>query len=111
VYRDGPRTSAPAAYDRAGFEIERLTQALQVAHGSRHASIRQTGTLGALSAMTLAGLIPEEISRELDHAYVFMRTAEHRRQLGLGDANLEKQVQASQARVRELCATVGRLGD
>ena len=112
VYRDGARTSAlPAAHDRAGFEIEGLTQALQVAHGSRHASIRQTGTLAALTAMTLAGLIPEEISRELDHAYVFMRTAEHRRQLGLGDANLEKQLQASQARVRELCGSIGKLVD
>jgi [glutamine synthetase] adenylyltransferase / [glutamine synthetase]-adenylyl-L-tyrosine phosphorylase len=112
VYRDDPETKVPAAvYDRAGFEIEGLTQALQVAHGSRHPSIRHTGTLGTLAAMGPAGLIPEEISRELDHAYVFMRTAEHRRQLGLGDADMEKQVHASQARVRELCNTVGRLAD
>jgi glutamine synthetase adenylyltransferase len=88
-----------------------VTQALQVAHGSRHPAIRQTGTLGALAAMALAGVIPEEISRELDHAYVFLRTAEHRRQLGLADANIEKQVQASQARVRELCSSIGRLAD
>ena len=61
-----------------------LTQALQLAHGARHAALRHTGTLGALDAMAKAGLIPEQVCRELDHAYVFLRAAEHRRQLGLG---------------------------
>ena len=65
----------------------------------------------ALEAMAKAGLIPEQVSRELDHAYVFLRAAEHRRQLGLGGADVEKQVEASQARVREICATIDRLAD
>ena len=113
VYRQGPPESGALSVNssRAGFEIERVTQALQVTHGLRHAAIRQAGTLGALAAMGLAGVIPEQISRELDHAYVFLRTVEHRRQLGLEDADMEKQVQASQARVRELCATIRRLAD
>ena len=94
----------------AGDEIVALTQWFQLAHGAQHSALRHTGTLGALEAMAKAGLIPEQVGRELDHAYVFLRTAEHRRQLGL-DADLEKQVQASQARVREICATIGRLAD
>ena len=115
VYRDEPHgiaTAAPADRGRAAFEIELLTQAIQLAHGARHAGLRQTGTLGALEAIGRSGLLPETICRELDHAYVFLRTAEHRRQLGLVDADLEKQVEASAERVRQLCdASIGRLAD
>ena len=107
VYRREPRTPR---VEGAGDEIVALTQWFQLAHGAQHSALRHTGTLGALEAMAKAGLIPEQVGRELDHAYVFLRTAEHRRQLGF-DANLEKQVQASQARVREICATIGRLAD
>ncbi len=107
VYRREPRTPR---VEGAGDEIVALTQWFQLTHGVQHSALRHTGTLGALEAMAKAGLIPEQVGRELDHAYVFLRTAEHRRQLGL-DANLEKQVQASQARVREICATIGRLAD
>lgn len=112
VYRHAPGAATPPPENnRAAYEIERVTQLLQLAHGERHAALRHTGTLGALEALRLAGLIPEHISRELDHAYVFLRTAEHRHQLGLGDAEVEKQVQASQARVREICASIGGLAD
>lgn len=115
VYREHADNSAappsPAKDDRAGYTIDNFTQAFQLAHGARHPALRHTGTLGALEAMGKAGLIPEHVRRELDHAYVFLRSAEHRRQLGLDDADLEKQVQASQARVREICATIGRLAD
>ena len=112
VYGDAQRkfaTPPPGEGSRAAYEVELLTQALQLAHGARHAALRHTGTLGALEAMGKAGLIPEPVCRELDHAYIFLRTAEHRRQLGLGDADVEKQVEASRARVRELSATLGRL--
>ena len=109
VYRGDatPSGIAPPGERHAQDEIEKLTQALQVAHGARDVSLRHTDTLGALAALGLAGLIPEHTSRELDHAYVFLRTAEHRRQLGLEGADMEKQVEASQARVRELCAAIG----
>lgn len=86
-----------------------LTQAFQLAHGARNPNLRHTGTLGALAAMAKAGLIPEPVCRELDHAFVFLRNAEHRRQLGLNDADVERHVQASQARVREICDSIGRL--
>ncbi len=114
VFREGPHRAsvpAPAADDRAAGDIDRLTQAFQLTHGARHAALRHTGTLGALEAMGKAGLITEQVRRELDHAYVFLRTAEHRRQLGLGDADMERQMQASQARVRDICANIGRLAD
>jgi [glutamine synthetase] adenylyltransferase / [glutamine synthetase]-adenylyl-L-tyrosine phosphorylase len=92
-------------------DIEMLTQTFQLTHGDRHPALRHAGTLGVLDAMGKAGLIPEPVCRELDHAYVFLRTAEHRRQLGLGDADVAERVHASQARVREICASIGRLAD
>ena len=92
-------------------QIEVLTQAFQLAHGSQHAALRSTSTLGTLEALGRARLIPEQVCRELDHAYVFLRTAEHRKQLGLADADMDKQVEASRTRVRELCDAIGRLAD
>jgi glutamate-ammonia-ligase adenylyltransferase len=92
-------------------DVVTLTQAFQLAHGARHPNLRHTGTLGALDAMAKAGLISEAVCRELDHAFVFLRNAEHRRQLGLSDADAERHVQASQTRVREICASIGRLVD
>ena len=114
VYREPSHEAAAPARDtgdRVGYEIEMLTQAFQMAHGARHAALRHVGTLGALDAIGKAGLIPEPICRELDHAYVFLRTAEHRRQLGLADENAQAQVERSKARVREICASIGRLVD
>lgn len=107
VFRQGthavPLQMLSKARHAAG-EIDRLTQAFQLTHGAQYAALRHTGTLDALDAMGKAGLITEQVRRELDHAYVFLRAAEHRRHLGLGDADLEKQVLASQARVRDICA-------
>ena len=114
VYRESPHEAAAplqSTRDHVGYEIEMLTQTFQLAHGGRHPALRHTGTLGALDVMGKAGLIPEPICRELDHAYVFLRTAEHRRQLGLTEADITERVHASQARVREICASLGRLAD
>ena len=114
VYRDEPQkvpTASAGEGHRGVQEIELLTQTIQLAHGARHAELRYTGTLGTLEAMGRAGLISEQICRELDHAYVFLRTAEHRLQLGLRGADLEAQVDRSKARVREICASIGRLAD
>jgi glutamine synthetase adenylyltransferase len=96
--------------EKGASEIDLLTQTFQLAHGARHASLRSMGTLGALDALAKAGLIPEQICRELDHAFVFLRTAEHRAQLGV-ETDQEKQVRASQARVKEICDTIGKLPD
>ncbi|RPI49782.1 MAG: hypothetical protein EHM55_22970 [Acidobacteria bacterium] len=90
--------------------VELLTQAFQLRHGARQASLRHAGTLGALDAMRSAGLIADELCRELDHAYVFLQSTEHRRQLGVQE-DLQKQVEASRERVRAICATIRRLAD
>jgi glutamate-ammonia-ligase adenylyltransferase len=132
VYGDAPRThvAPPAAVHASGAhpsvaqdfspahassqagatDIDALTEKLQLAYGARHAALRSTGTLAALAALAKAGVIPEPVWRELDHAYVFLRTAEHRAQLGLIDAD-DTQVERSKARVREVCDSIGRLVD
>jgi glutamate-ammonia-ligase adenylyltransferase len=114
VYRDDQRIGvvrAPGESTRAAYDVEMLTQAFQLAHGAQHAALRHTGTLGALDLIAKAGLIPDRVCRELDHAYVFLRAAEHRRQLGLADADAEKQVQASRERVKEISHSIRRLAD
>jgi len=114
VYRDRPPEPVAAQVghaDRAAYEVEALTQAFQLAYGSRHAALRSAGTLGTLEELARIRLLPEHVCRELDHAYVFLRTAEHRGQLGLRDVDIEKQALASQARVREISKSIGRLAD
>jgi [glutamine synthetase] adenylyltransferase / [glutamine synthetase]-adenylyl-L-tyrosine phosphorylase len=88
--------------DRPSEEIQRFTQASQLRHGARHTQLRYANTLATLEAMGRAGLIDEALRRELDHAYVFLRSAEHRRELGLKE-DVDKQVSASRERVREIC--------
>ena len=87
--------------DRASEEIQRFTQASQLRHGAQHTQLRYTSTLAALEAMGRAGLLEESLRRELDHAYVFLRSAEHRRELGLKE-DVDKQLAASHERVREI---------
>jgi [glutamine synthetase] adenylyltransferase / [glutamine synthetase]-adenylyl-L-tyrosine phosphorylase len=114
VYRDAAAEPAPSPAghaSRAAHQVEALTQTLQLAHGSRHVALRSTGTLATLEELGRMRLLPEHVCRELDHAYVFLRTAEHRTQLGLKDPDLEKQALASQARVREICKSLGKLTD
>lgn len=114
VYRDRPQEpiQTRAGHDsRAAHEVEALTQVFQLAYGSRHAALRSAGTLATLQELGKIRLLPEHVCRELDHAYVFLRTAEHRSQLGLRDADIEKQALASQTRVREICKSIGRLAD
>jgi glutamate-ammonia-ligase adenylyltransferase len=114
VYGDRERASADkvpgavfqTAADGDLLSVEFLTQAFQVRHGARHAALRHAGTLGALDAMGKAGLISDTVCRELDHAYIFLRSTEHRRQLGLSD-NLQHQIDASRERVRSLVRTIG----
>jgi len=104
VYRDGP--PAPSGGQGLLDDVVALTQAFQLVHGARHPNLRHSGTLATLDVMAKAGLIPEPVCRELDHAFVFLRNAEHRRQLGLADAD-DTQVLRSRARVREICNSIG----
>jgi glutamate-ammonia-ligase adenylyltransferase len=114
VYRDSAQKPVSDPGDesgRAASQIETLTQAFQLAYGSQYAALRSTSTLGTLEALGRARLLPEQVCRELDHAYIFLRTAEHRKQLGLADADMDRQVEASRTRVRELCSSIGGLAD
>jgi glutamate-ammonia-ligase adenylyltransferase len=62
-------------------EVELFTQVFQLTYGGPDPSLRQPNTLAALDALVRAGLVTEPISRELAHAYVFLRSVEHRLQL------------------------------
>jgi [glutamine synthetase] adenylyltransferase / [glutamine synthetase]-adenylyl-L-tyrosine phosphorylase len=111
VYREGgpkPVFTPGGDISRAAYQIEELTQTLQLAHGSKHAPLRSTSTLGTLEVLARAHLLPEQVCRELDHAYIFLRTAEHRKQLGITDSEEDKQVERSKARVQEICASIDR---
>jgi glutamate-ammonia-ligase adenylyltransferase len=96
----GAREQAPSA--SPAEHIERFTQHLQMRSGSAHHALRQTGTLASLEAGSLVGAIDEAVRRDLDHAYVILRSAEHRLQLGVKEA-LDKQLALARARVEEIC--------
>ena len=82
--------------------IDHFTQVFQLGYGGAHPALRDEGTLAALDAMCTAGLIDEAARRELNHAYVFLRSADHRRELGVPE-DLQSQLVASRDRVREIC--------
>jgi glutamate-ammonia-ligase adenylyltransferase len=104
--RHSPLDTLPrGAVDRASEEIDWFTKKAQLRHGGQHPSLRYAGTLAALDAMRGVGLIEEAVRRELDHAYVFLRSAEHRRQLGLNE-EIDEQIAASRERVREICRAI-----
>ena len=100
----GPPGAKSGALGATGA-IDALTRAFQLAHGSQQPSLRHTSTLTVLEAISKAGLISEQVCRELDRAYIFLRTAEHRRQLGLNE-DVQKQVEASSQRVNEIVRNV-----
>jgi glutamate-ammonia-ligase adenylyltransferase len=102
--------SSPARFDREYSTAESLTQMLQLRFGAKVGALRDTGTLGALDLLARSGLIDQELCRELERAYVFLQSAEHRSQLGVPE-DVQKQVEASKARVGEICRSIGRLVD
>lgn len=110
IYRERPdgRTIAALVGDREGEEVEALTQAFQLTHGAHHTPLRHTGTLGVLEALAKGGLLAEPVCRELDRAYVFLRSARHRRELGLAD-DLQKQIDSSRQRVKEICQSLSHV--
>jgi glutamate-ammonia-ligase adenylyltransferase len=93
-------TNARAAHHET-HEIECVTCGFQLHYGAAHPALRQAGTASTLNALGRAGLIDDDVRRELDHAFVFLRSAEHRRELGLKDTPGD-QLASSRARVREI---------
>lgn len=62
-------------------EIEFVVQALQLIHGARHAFLQETSTLKALPALAELDLLPRDEALDLDDAYRFLRSVEHRLQI------------------------------
>jgi [glutamine synthetase] adenylyltransferase / [glutamine synthetase]-adenylyl-L-tyrosine phosphorylase len=61
-------------------EIEFIVQALQLVRGGHEPALRTRGTLDALEALRIRGLVRDEAAKELRDAYVFLREVEHRLQ-------------------------------
>ena len=62
-------------------EIEFVVQALQLLHGARNAFLQETSTLQALPALADLDLLPRDEAADLNSAYRFLRTVEHRLQI------------------------------
>jgi glutamate-ammonia-ligase adenylyltransferase len=62
-------------------DIEFSIQLLQLVHGSADTSVRQRGTIPALTALVQGGYIAEDDGAGLAVAYRWLRTVEHRLQL------------------------------
>lgn len=65
-------------------EVEFTIQALQLLHGGRNPSVRNTSTLPALDRLAAAGLVSDREHRDLAEAYRWLRRVEHRVQLAEG---------------------------
>jgi len=61
-------------------DIEFLAQCLQRLHGARDSSVRQTGTLYALSSLLDSDLLSRTEHTQLTEAYTMLRNLEHRLQ-------------------------------
>ena len=62
-------------------DIEFAVQLLQLVHGRHDPSVRRRSTLDALEALARGGYVTTNDASDLDDAYVWMRTVEHRLQL------------------------------
>jgi [glutamine synthetase] adenylyltransferase / [glutamine synthetase]-adenylyl-L-tyrosine phosphorylase len=62
-------------------DIEFAVQLLQLVHGRGDRSLRRTGTLPTLEALTSNGYVAEEDAKAFAEAYRLLRTVEHRLQL------------------------------
>jgi [glutamine synthetase] adenylyltransferase / [glutamine synthetase]-adenylyl-L-tyrosine phosphorylase len=62
-------------------DIEFAVQLLQLVHGRHDPSVRSPTTLDALAQLAAGGYVEREEAAQLDDAYRFLRTVEHRLQL------------------------------
>ncbi|SEC19465.1 glutamate-ammonia-ligase adenylyltransferase [Paramicrobacterium humi] len=62
-------------------DVEFTVQLLQLVHGQADETVRESGTLPALSALAEAGYIGRQEAAEFAEAYRFLRVLEHRLQL------------------------------
>ena len=62
-------------------EIEFLVQAMQLLYGGDDAWLRERTTLKAIFRLTERGYLAPDLGRTLSHAYIHLRTVEHRLQI------------------------------
>ncbi|WP_236795328.1 bifunctional [glutamine synthetase] adenylyltransferase/[glutamine synthetase]-adenylyl-L-tyrosine phosphorylase [Amycolatopsis sp. GM8] len=62
-------------------DVEFAVQLLQLVHGRADADLRQRSTMDALRALGTGGYVGREDAAQLETAYEFLRTVEHRLQL------------------------------
>src|SRR5436190_736930 len=62
-------------------DVEFAVQLLQLVHGRTDEALRSPNTLEALEALSTYGYVGRDDAAELDRAYRFLRTVEHRLQL------------------------------
>jgi glutamate-ammonia-ligase adenylyltransferase len=62
-------------------DVEFAVQLLQLVHGRTDETLRSSNTLEALEALSTYGYVGRDDAAELDRAYRFLRTIEHRLQL------------------------------
>ena len=62
-------------------DVEFAVQLLQLVHGRSDDALRSPNTLEALEALSTCGYVGRDDAAELDRAYRFLRTVEHRLQL------------------------------
>ena len=83
---EGHGTIAVAGHNiklgRGGIrEIEFFAQTQQLILGGRMPELRKSSTVAALDALCARRLVTEETTADLKHAYLFLRTLEHRLQM------------------------------
>src|SRR4051794_4247297 len=86
-------------------DVEFAVQLLQLVHGRSDESLRSPTTLVALNALAAGGYVAREDAAGLDAAYRFLRTVEHR--LQLGQLRRTHLLPTSQPELRRLARSMG----
>ena len=86
-------------------EIEFIVQSHQLVQGGRDESLRTGYLKSALLALEQAKILDEEIARSLYHAYLFLRTVEHR--LQMKNDQQTHQLPDTQNKSADLAASMG----
>lgn len=86
-------------------EVELFTQVFQLIYGGRHPDLQDANTLSALGKVLAQGLIEGPVLEELNNAYTFLRTVEHRLQIVHGG-----QTHTLPTEAQELVVTARRMG-
>ena len=86
-------------------EIELFTQVFQLIYGGRYPDLQDANTLSALRKVHVRGLIDHPVLDELQEAYIFLRTVEHRLQIVHGGQTHTLSTEAG-----ELAVTARRTG-